>query len=237
MMYQRLATYYDDLVKDDEATQAWLHFVQQHLPCGTVLEAACGSGEITLAMACAGYQVCAGDLSADMMKRAMEKQGSEHIEWKQFDMRNLSEFAQYDGIVCFCDSINYLLEMADVHSFFSQAYEHLNDCGTLLFDMHSLDRLKEFEEEYCEDGILNQTTPYEWTITSEDDYIYQNFAFYDIQSKVQLEQHIQRVYDPMIIQQMLEELGFHIEIYTDFTLPGIQPGEKYFYVCKKGEQA
>ena len=98
--------------------------------------------------------------------------------------------------------------------------------------MHSQDRLKEFAEEYCEDGIVNGMA-YEWTILAEDEHIYQNFAFYDAQARVHLEQHIQRVYHPIWIQQVLEKMGFHTKVYTDFTVMGIDSGEKYFFVCKK----
>ena len=47
-MYQILAKYYDALVKDEEATKAWADFVESHATFNTVLEYACGSGEITL---------------------------------------------------------------------------------------------------------------------------------------------------------------------------------------------
>lgn len=232
MMYETLAAYYDALVKDDEATADWLMFVKTHIKGNTILEGACGSGEITLAMADAGYDVVAGDQSMEMMKRAQDKKGSEQITWQQFDLRDLSAFDMFDGIVCFCDSLNYLLELADLQTFFTQAYAHLTTNGVLLFDLHSMDRLKEFEEEYCEDGRIDET-PYEWSIMSEDDYIYQNFAFYDVDARVHLEQHMQRVYDPSIVIEMLEKIGFQVEVFTDFTTPGIQEGEKQFFVCKK----
>lgn len=232
MMYQTLADYYDALVKDDEATQDWLKFVKDHIKGKTILEAACGSGEITLAMAAAGYDVTAGDLSEAMMQRAMAKQGSDAICWKQFDMRDFSGLKQYDGIVCFCDSINYLLTEADIRQFFIQVQQHLQDDGVFLFDMHSRDRLDEFQEEFCEDGVIDGT-PYEWSITSEDDYIYQNFAFYDQDARVHLEQHIQRVYDPDWVRELLIQSGFRVQVYTDFKELGIQEGEKYFYVCEK----
>lgn len=232
MIYQTLAMYYDALVKDEEATEAWLAFVKQHMKGHRILEAACGSGEITIAMAQAGYEVMAGDLSAEMIKYAKKKQGSERIAWSVFDMRDLSAFSTFEGIVCFCDSLNYLLTIEDVTAFFTQAYTHLCDGGVFLFDMHSLDRLTEFEEEYCEAGVLYDT-PYEWTIMSEDNVIYQNFAFYDQGSNVHLEQHMQKVYDPNRIKEVLEGIGFQVTVYTDFILPGIQEGEKQFYVCTK----
>ena len=232
MMYEALASFYDALVKDSAATQQWVDFVHVHSKGKKMLEVACGSGEITLALATDGYDVSALDLSSDMLTCAQEKDGSDRIIWKQGDMRDLSSWSLFDGILCFCDSLNYLLSKADVQAFFSQAYEHLNDFGVLLFDMHSQDRLSEFQEEYCEAGTVHGT-PYEWTIQAEEDRIYHNFAFYDKDAHITLEQHIQRVYEPQWIKDQLEKLGFRVSIYTDFNLEGIHSGEKYFYVALK----
>ena len=41
------------------------------------------------------------------------------------------------------------------------------------------------------------------------------------------------VYNPMWILETLESYGFECEILTDFELEGIQPGEKYFFICRK----
>ena len=50
MMYQILARFYDALVQDEEATNAWVSFIQRHIQGKRVLELACGSGEITIAL-------------------------------------------------------------------------------------------------------------------------------------------------------------------------------------------
>ena len=231
--YDRLAWFYDDLLKDDVAMHAWVSFVKRHFQGKTLLEAACGSGEITIALAKEGYQVIAGDISRQMLEQANRKDSADQISWKLFDMRDLSMFQEFECICCFCDSLNYLIEEKDVLAFLKQAYFHLDTNGVLLFDMHSLDRLIEFEEEYCEAGTL-QGVPYEWTISKEDDRIYQTFAFYDSETLPSIEQHVQRVYDPHWMNQRLMEIGFEVEVFTDFDLDGIQAGEKYFYVCRKG---
>ncbi|HBQ74024.1 MAG TPA: class I SAM-dependent methyltransferase, partial [Erysipelotrichaceae bacterium] len=94
-----------------------------------------------------------------------------------------------------CDSFNYLLKDEQVRALFQGAYRHLRDNGVFLVDMHSMDRLEEFAEEYNEAGHVKDLE-YQWTIASEDDRIYQNFAFYDSEGRVTLEQHEQRVYEP-----------------------------------------
>lgn len=232
MMYEALARVYDALVKDDEATAAWVELIEKHMPKGEVLELACGSGEITLALANHGYHMTASDLSKDMLEQAKAKDLNHKVSWRVMDMSDIQDDHQYDGILCLCDSFNYLLEEEQVEAMLAGVSAHLKEGGCFIVDMHSLDRLKEFEEEYNEAGkILGQE--YQWTIYSQDERIYQNFAFYDEDGRITLEQHIQRVYDPSWIIAQLKRHHFAVEIVTDFVLPGIQSGEKQFYICKK----
>ncbi|MEE1464884.1 MAG: class I SAM-dependent methyltransferase, partial [Clostridium sp.] len=109
MMYELLAHVYDALVKDDEATQEWVSLIKKHIKGKELLELACGSGEITIALAQEGYQVTASDLSADMIAEARKKSGSELVEWSVMDMCELHMEKQFDGILCLCDSFNYVL--------------------------------------------------------------------------------------------------------------------------------
>lgn len=232
MMYQKLASFYDALVKDEEATRAWVALIEKWIPKGRILELACGSGEITIALAKDGYQVKASDLSEDMILEAKKKPGSERITWSVMDMCDFDDTDCYDGILCLCDSFNYILKEEQVLGMFENVYSHVREDGIFLMDMHSLDRLVEFEEEYNETGHIDKNE-YQWTIQSEDNCIYQNFAFYDKDGRSTLEQHIQRVYNPIWIQEQLENIGFEVSIYTDFTQVGICEGEKQFYICRK----
>ena len=232
MMYEALAKVYDALVKDDEATTAWVTLIETHMPKGEVLELACGSGEITLALAEQGYHMTATDISKDMLEEAKAKDSQHEVVWRVMDMSDIQDDKQYDGILCLCDSFNYLLEEEQIQAMLDGVMAHLKEGGVFIVDMHSMDRLEEFEEEYNEAGkILGQE--YQWTIYAQDDRIYQNFAFYDANGRITLEQHIQRVYEPAWILAQLKQRHFDVEVVTDFTLPGIHSGEKQFYICKK----
>lgn len=230
-MYQVLASYYDALVKDDQATQDWVSFIEKHAHFESVLEYACGSGEITLALSKKGYPVKASDLSSEMIEMAKRKDGSEKVDFFVHDMvEPLDEKA--DCVLCLCDSMNYLIEENDFRQVIQNAYGNLHENGTFIFDVHSLDRLDEFEDEFYEEGMIDGHG-YEWSIETQNDCIFQNFVFFDETAHPSYEQHIQRVYDPLKIQKWCEEEGFQVEIYTDFIHPGICEGEKYFYICKR----
>lgn len=232
-MYNKLASYYDALVKDDQATQDWCNFIEAHTSATRFLEVACGSGEITLELARRGKIMDASDLSEQMLAQARLKPNAELVHFSQMDLRHLPVDKQYEGILCLCDSLNYITQEQDLQTFFAKAYEALEERGVLIFDVHSMDRLQEFEEEFYECGQIDGVE-YEWSIEAHEDLIYQNFIFFDESAKPSYEQHVQRVYEPMQLKAMLEAVGFVVEWYTDFVHEGVVAGEKIFFVCWKG---
>lgn len=240
MMYEILARYYDALVKDDEATEEWVSWVESWNPGRTFLELACGSGEITRRLG-RTHALTAMDLSQQMVDEADRKAAGDPmlcapIEFRQGNMEDLSGYGLYDAIGCFCDSFNYILRPETVKSFFAQVHDHLNAGGLFFFDTHSMDRLEEFgtEEGYEETGAFEDGTQVQWVISAEDSFIYQDFAFYLPQATLQ-EHHMQRVYDPAFLQEALEPYFEILSVTTDFDQEGIQEGEKYFYVCRRKE--
>ncbi|MBB5183480.1 class I SAM-dependent DNA methyltransferase [Catenisphaera adipataccumulans] len=230
-MYNRLASYYDDLVQDDEATQAWVSWIESYTAPGPFLELACGSGEITRRLAQDGFDVTALDLSPEMISRAAQK--CSNVRFLCQDMTRLENLPTYPAIGCFCDSFNYLIEPEEVQAFFHQVHDHLKTDGLFLFDTHALDRLTEFQNEWNETGRFTDGTDYQWSIESEDDWIYQDFAFYLPDGQTMQEHHLQRVYQPEDLSEWAAPWFDLVDVRTDFDQKGIVPGEKYFYVLRR----
>ena len=166
-----------------------------------------------------------------MIAAAQVKPHPDSITFRVMDMLEMETKLPVQAIVCYCDSLNYLASLDQVAQFIQKAAALLKNSGVLLFDMHTQERLNEFAEEYIEEGMLGDT-PYQWTILSDEDRIYQHFAFWTPQG-LREEHHVQTVFDPLAVRRLMEEAGFDVEIMTDFTQPGIQPGEKLFYAGRK----
>lgn len=232
MIYDTLASYYDELVKDDEASRMWVKWIKSKLSPCDILELACGSGEITELLVQDGFKVSALDLSSEMVERAKSKDKDGKIDFYCQDMKDLSNFGLFSAIFCLCDSFNYILEKDEVDNFFKEVSTHLKDGGYFLFDTHSMDRIDEFEEEFNETGSFDDCD-YQWSIMSEYDLVYQDFAFYLEGGKVVQEHHIQRVYTPEFLEETLSKYFNIVQVNTDFELDGICEGEKYFYICQK----
>lgn len=233
-MYNDLAKIYDALVSDENATKQWVDFINAHSNAHNVLELACGSGEITLALAKEGKKLDACDLSAQMIEQAKAKDTNNLVNYFVMDLTKWDITKKYDTILCLCDSLNYVIDEEKVQAFFKDAYNTLEANGTLIFDIHSEDRLFEFAEEFLEEGQLNGID-YIWSIETIDDCLYQNFQFFQENQVRTLEQHIQRVYPIMDVKAWLEAVGFEVSIYSDFDVEGVKEAEKIFFVCKKKE--
>ena len=98
--------------RDEEQTRAELGFIRGAMGLPTrarVLDVPCGAGRLALEMAAWGYDVTAVDQSAELIEAA-RRDASERelvVDWRQGDMRLLSEDGSYDGAVCFWNSFGY----------------------------------------------------------------------------------------------------------------------------------
>ncbi len=208
--YSILAKYYDELLIGDETFSEWLDYIEKE-QFKSVLELASGTGVLAGILKNKGYDIIASDISEDMKKAARVNYDGEYL------ILNMIEYhldKKFDLILCICDSFNYL-NIDELDSFFKCAYEHLNENGRLIFDMHSVKRLKEFEEEYIEEGFIDNI-PYQWSIMSDiyDKQIYQHFTFYNDNLMMQ-EHHSQNVFE---IDEVLNIMNkyFKCEVIDDF---------------------
>jgi len=208
--YEILAKYYDELLSNEEDLSLWIDYVKQK-DCKDILELASGSGLLAKRLKQEGYNVIASDISKDMQEIAKNNFDGEYL---LLNMIDYSLDKKFNLIICICDSFNYLYE-EEIESFIKCAYNHLNDNGRLIFDMHSIKRLAEFKQEFIEEGYLNDIAYY-WTINSDDidNTINQHFTFYTKDGMIQ-EHHTQYVYDTSLINEYMSKY-FKTVIIEDF---------------------
>lgn len=220
-MYEILANYYQALVDTTQGTKYFYALLQKFNVGDTVLDCACGTGDLVEHLLLEEYDAFGFDLSEKMLEKVKHPN-----RFKVFNMTNFHYAIQFDCIVCFCDSLNYLLTLKDVQLFFENVYKHLKDGGMFIFDMHRYDTLDAFQEEFDDVGIIDGIT-YQWQIVAQNELLHHTFIFDDVK-----EEHIQRVYTPQIITQLLHEIGFQVEIVSDEILQAYAE-EKVVIVAKK----
>jgi len=229
--YDLLAKYYDKLTIDQAGVKAWCDFTKAYAYGHTLLEVACGSGAITLELVKAGFKVSGFDLSSPMLAIAVTKLDGLDVALALKDMRDFAYPNQFDTIVCYNDSINYLENEADLKHLFTCVHNQLNEHGRFLFDIHTTERLEEFKDEFIEEGYIDDT-PYQWSILSDENHICHAITFY-LDKLPFTEQHIQTIFEKEIVKKLLDQTGFDYQVLTDFTKSEDTIGEKWFFIAKR----
>lgn len=219
--YRHLAYVYDDLMYDfpyhvwlDWVTHVWQ---RAGLCPQTIVDLACGTGTITSLLVATERTVIGIDRSADMLAVAQNK--SQHtsgsMKWLQQDMRELLLPQQVDAVVCFCDSLNYLLSVSDWQRTFQSVYQALKTGGLFLFDVHTEYKIQsvlgnnvfawEEPDIYCvwHNALDEACCLIEEDLTlfvTQPDGSYERFD----------ETHRQRTFPPATIQSWLEAAGFTV---------------------------
>lgn len=245
MMYHHFAYIYDYLMKDVPYDK-WVQFLHQSsITYGNggkrVLDLACGTGEISYRLAQLGYHVTGVDLSEDMLAIAQEKMeayGQNHALFVKQDMRSLHGFQPFDYIFICVDAINYLLTKEDVLATFQHVFEHLNDGGLLIFDVHSVYKVENLlkgntfadnddEISYiwnCFEGSYQHSVVHELTFFVRNG---ENYKRYD-------EDHEQRTFSVQEYKQMLMECRLSVlKVLTAFEHTPMDQAERIFFIARK----
>ena len=243
--YGKFAALYDRPMRDVDR-DAWAEYIISLLgsPPRMVADCACGTGEITLRLARAGYCVTGVDLSEEMLAVAAEKARKMRLKVPFIcqDMRRLALHRQVDAVVSACDGVNYLASRRALSEFAAAAYAALKPGGLLLFDVSSRYKLS---------TILGNNT---FALDETDSaYIWQNaydpetklirmeltfFARIVNETKYErfTETHLQRAHSEREIRAALADAGFErAEAYEAFTRnPPRDESERLQFMAWKG---
>lgn len=248
--YGSLALVYDRLMRDAPYDR-WLHWTEAmwrraHVEPDAVVDLACGTGVLTWLLAKTGRRVFGVDRSSDMLAVAANK-AEQHrdvcsqVVWMEQDMRELRLPHPVDAVVCYCDSLNYLLTAADWQQTFQAVYRALRPSGVFLFDIHSEHKLSHvfgneryvWEEEgiYCAwqnqfdeaSGIVDEALT---LFVERDDGRYERLD----------ELHRQRTFPAETVKRWLKNTGFMVLSATaDFREDGHpeERSERLFFNAQK----
>jgi SAM-dependent methyltransferase len=247
MSYEKFAYLYDELMQDAPYDQ-WINFVlehlkEQHLEGNSLLDLACGTGELSVRFAQHGFKVTGVDLSSDMLAVASAKAEGHGVKIPFFeqDMAELEGLGSFDIIGIFCDSLNYLLTEEKVLNSFIKASQSLKKDGILFFDVHSIFKIKELfiDQTFtlCDEHIAYIWNSFPGTYPNSVEHELSFFVKDPSDGKYNRfdEFHEQRTFSIDQYSGWLEEAGFEIlEISADFEEKTPQPdSERIFFMARK----
>ena len=108
---------------------------------GPILELACGTGRLTLALARAGHEVVGLDASRAMLRAAQAKAEAEEVEITlvQGDMRSFDLRRRFPLVVLCCNSLAHLTTNSDLKASLTCIAKHLVPGGLFAFDIMNPD--------------------------------------------------------------------------------------------------
>ena len=216
-----------DLFMDNVPYEAWADYIAGFLAKegileGLVLDLGCGTGKLTRLMAAKGYDMIGVDNSTEMLEIAREA-GDSSILYLEQDMRSFELYGTVRAIYCACDSMNYLLEEADLLQVFRLVNNYLDPKGLFLFDCNTI---------YKYEALLADNTFAE--NRDEGSFIWENY--YDTETGINQydltlyigsgdgtyerfeETHLQRSFSLEVIRRLLQEAGLIlVAVYDAYT--------------------
>ena len=240
--YTGFAQVYDlfmDNVPYDEWSKYLVSLLKEYgIADGLVLDLGCGTGKMTRLLQKAGYDMIGIDNAEEMLQIAMEQE-SEGILYLCQDMREFELYGTVAAVVSICDSINYILEEADLLEVFRLVNNYLDPGGLFIFDLNTLYKYRELlgENTICENR-------------EEGSFIWENY--YDEEEQINeydltlfiregeelfrkyQEMHYQRGYELETIKTLLEEAGLEfVTAYDAFTKENPREDSERIYVIAR----
>ncbi|MBC7256210.1 MAG: class I SAM-dependent methyltransferase [Chloroflexi bacterium] len=189
----------------------------------TMLELACGTGTVAIAMAHKGWRVWAVDGSERMLAQARAKEGGDHpaITWLQQDMRLLRLPSRVHLATCLYDSLNYMLTSEDLGAVFKRVYQALLPGGLFCFDMNTARALASWDDEtyFTDTDVLSTIMHCDYDASCQRIEIrivcFERVG--DLYRKI-AETHTEQAYPEEQIATLLVDAGFSVEAaYRCFT--------------------
>lgn len=219
MAYGEFAKIYDELIYEDinydNIASRLINLIDKHkAKYEDYLDLACGTGNVAVRLAEKFKNTYAVDLSEDMLRETYDKFKSNRVKGKIVcqDMTELALNHRFDVVSCVLDSTNYITEDEDLQSYFESVHNHLKDDGLFFFDINSYYKLTNILGNniyvYNEEKVF-----YSWENVLENDIVNMFLTFFvkegDLYEKFE-EEHVERAYKEIFIENMLAKCGFNI---------------------------
>ncbi len=237
--YTALSSCYDNFFEQDYLSKLrnkYLILLKKNgIKKGTVLDAGCGTGMLSMYLYENGYNVIGVDLSENMLFQARKKSLSANynIRWYNCDIsKSLPENNGFDAIVSSLDVVNHITDTKQVYSFFLNVYESLKKGGVFLFDINSY---KKFSRQYAKRTYVyssyHSVCVWKNNFDSETELCQMNIEVYSKDNKSYVKHtdfFYERYYSIESIKSLLKKAGFR-----SFDYNAVDKGTRYIIIAKK----
>jgi ubiquinone/menaquinone biosynthesis C-methylase UbiE len=230
-MYNRFASSYDRIMNDTADYDGV--FARYLCECsdqrGILLDLGCGTGQLSIRFAEAGFDVIGVDISEECLSIASERayDSKFDIRYVKQDIRKLDMYGTVNVTVAAFDVINHLRTLRDIKACFERVALFTESDGLFLMDYNT----PYFHREILASNTFNFDTDdlfvsREYSCDDRDVVTVNINIFERDGEKFQRyeEQIVETAFEKEIIKELLEQTGFTVKV-TDF-YDGGEPHEK-----------
>jgi len=239
--YGVLAEHYDGLMPPAGHEAALRHYLSRFkeakLPDGAaIIDLACGTGTIALALARLGYDLTGIDPSPDMLSVAARKSGGgRNPMWLCQSMQELDLNDTADAAVCCFDGVNYLDTPGGLRRALRRIRLFLKPRGVFLFDVITPQAMADMDGETF--SSESDTTYCTWRPIFTGSKLYSQVDLFVRDGSLwrrHAETHVQRAYGMDELSDALREAGFdRIRFTKAFTRQKADSSQRRWSVCAR----
>ena len=208
MEYGKMAKYYDLFYKDKDYNKEINFIVSLINDRKTILDVGCGTGIHMHLLESIGYVVDGIDLSKDMLDIADSRVNGKVYQGNLLDYKINKK---YDVIISMFAVFNHLNSYEELEQGIINSYNHLNDNGILIIDLHNGRSNGEKETNYNDfKRIMKWQFDKEHIIEHTDiDYIIDNKIYHDT--------HEFKIYEIDKIKDILNKYNLKYKLYENYS--------------------
>ena len=217
--YSSIAQNYDFIFP---VKQVQIDFIKSVFsPKTKLIEIGSGTGNLTIALANAGYLMSGLEYDENMLDLARKK--SKDVSWKCGDMREIDQDLKgeiFDGIICFGNTLAHLSDSKDIEGFLRKAYDLLNNDGIIAIQIINYSRIFDQKIDHLptiEDDKIQFVRNYRAFINPR------NIEFQTILTIKETKENIKNKIElfpifPEELNELMHKIGFsNIQEFSDFS--------------------
>ena len=246
VQFGRIAPLYDELMHDVPYDR-WADYLDELLQARrfepkSILDLACGTGNMSERFAAKGALVTGIDISPFMIEQARAKASAHKLPIQYFTQDAAELYlpaGEFDLCVSLFDSLNYIVSPERLSEAIRRVAAHLTPGGLFIFDMNSEYALRNHffdQSNHSSEASLRYDWVSEYDPETRICRIRMKF-WYTVHDDSEMEfqeEHVQYAYRESEVIQMLKSAGFSdIKTYQAYThRPPSRTSDRIFYVAR-----
>jgi SAM-dependent methyltransferase len=222
------------------AEHLWPFLTEQLGPgCGAWLDLCCGGGHL-LQRACQAGHWCVG-LDRSPHQLAFARRNAPTAQLILADVRAFEFRLPFDVLTCVFDSLNYLLEPAELAGVFVRVRRHMTGNGRFIFDLNTFEGLEDAWNRTgrvpCQEAHVRIDSSFA-PQTGLGRAVMTGYPGEEEHSPTFVEEHTERGYRRGEVEAMLREADFIWETFDGHSLQAPEPrSARLLWVCRRGHRA